>query len=145
MLLLTGIGMSAHDLIPKDATNSFRLRNELLNVIRTNETGTFLEIFLKFNEKSHHCCGVNGPADYGANELPKTCCIQPDDFVCEKDLPPCYLVNAYQTGCWEHIYESSRDEKNAPFKLDLGVLVAQCLAVLQTLTIFKMDNQLFCD
>ena len=145
MLLLAGIGLSAYELTPKDHTNCHQLRNKFLNVIQNNKTDTFLAILLRFYEKTYRCCGVNAPTDYNltdysAEELPKSCCPQPDGFVCEDDLPPCYLADAHKAGCWKRIYESNGNAKDFPFRLNLGVLIAQCLAAIQTMTLFKMEN-----
>lgn len=139
MLLVAGIGITCFKLTP--ATNSLRLRDELLDVIKNNRTDTFTAILLKFSEKTYRCCGVNGPADYPTDKwLPKSCCPQPPGFVCEEDLPPCYLKDAHRSGCWKRIYESNRDTNTTAFRLNLGSLIVQFLAGLSTLILFKLDD-----
>lgn len=145
MLLLAAIGITCYKLTP--ATNNLRLHDELLDVIRNNRTDTFPAILLKFSEKTYRCCGVRGPEDYmllpptaETDELPKSCCPQPPGFVCEEDLPPCYLKDAHKSGCWNRIYESNRDANTAAFRLNLGVLIGQFLACLSTLTLCKLDD-----
>lgn len=44
-----------------------------------------------------HCCGVEGPTDYGLHiKLPVSCCEA-------RDI--CTQLNAYRTGCGEKIYQ----------------------------------------